>query len=215
MEFVVSRAVPKKEAARVTRAKLDNRSVLLLRAKSKRRRPNARHDAAHTHSPPKPNGAAAPSSTANRRTAAAAAHRRPRADYAHLAKLHELWSEYAAEQLRALASTDDAAALARVLQALDRHAAHLEVARARCESNVGISGLVLAETARTFVLRAPSDKQSTVLKAGSVFRLHLPVTGRQHFPSSVLLDGDLLIVREHTGSYKSGKTFPSRRGGVS
>ena len=114
-----------------------------------------------------------------------------------LNKQHELWMAYASDALRSLPAVDEQS-LAQLLQQLDWHGCQLQVVSSRSPSHVGSTGMVLAETSRTFMLLGPGERRVSVLKCGTTFQATLPQVnlGRglaAKLPSKVLLSGDDLV----------------------
>ena len=106
--------------------------------------------------------------------------------YAIYEPLHELWCGYMREVL-GLKRTDDengrtwvdAAAVGPVLVSADYHGAEIEVVRSKCESLVGLKGIVVKDGKFAFEIVTRKDVFKCLPKRGSVFRFEVPFEERK------------------------------------
>lgn len=98
--------------------------------------------------------------------------------------LHSLWVGY----IRDILGLSDANANAKnyvtpssagqMLASADMHGARLSVVRSRCVSRVGLVGIVVRDTRYTFEIVTRGDTVKSVPKEHTVFRLEVPVLGK-------------------------------------
>ncbi|OUC47909.1 hypothetical protein D917_06562 [Trichinella nativa] len=79
-------------------------------------------------------------------------------NYEQLKPLHDLWKKY----ILSLGSDE-------CLLKADYHGAVLLVSHSKCQSQVGLFGIVVVETKHTFLLLTPKDRLLTIPKKGSIF----------------------------------------------
>ncbi|KAI8917187.1 Rof/RNase P-like protein [Powellomyces hirtus] len=82
--------------------------------------------------------------------------------------LHALWKGYISELFADCGSMPPQMVLPRMLKA-DYHGAQLSVAKAKCPTFVGLSGIVVKETENMFIIVTPKDAVKTIPKKGTVF----------------------------------------------
>ncbi|CAM6086866.1 unnamed protein product [Calypogeia fissa] len=83
--------------------------------------------------------------------------------------LHEMWRNYA-EGLMASCGTNEAMIQSRLLTA-DLHGAVLAVVDCKNPAFIGVQGIMIRETSKTFGLITSKDKFAVIPKAGSTFRV--------------------------------------------
>ena len=91
-------------------------------------------------------------------------------DYTALLSMNQLWKEYITELMNN--STNDETILNKMLKA-DLHGAILTVVNATNKNNIGISGIVIFESKRTFNLLNNKNEVKTILKNGCVFETEI------------------------------------------
>ncbi|KRZ41618.1 Ribonuclease P protein subunit p29 [Trichinella pseudospiralis] len=79
-------------------------------------------------------------------------------NYEQLKPLHDLWKKY----ILSLGSDE-------CLLKADYHGAVLLVSHSKCQSQVGLFGIVVIETKHAFLLLTPKDRLLTIPKKGSIF----------------------------------------------
>lgn len=95
--------------------------------------------------------------------------------------LHKLWCGYMREILGLKREGEeagrewvDAAGVGPVLVSADYHGAEIEVVRSRCESMVGLRGIVVKDGKFAFEVVTRRDELKCLPKRGSVFRFEVP-----------------------------------------
>ena len=91
-------------------------------------------------------------------------------EYTSLLSMNQLWKEYITELMNN--STNDETILNKMLKA-DLHGAILTVVNATNKNNIGISGIVIFESKRTFNLLNNKNEVKTILKNGCVFETEI------------------------------------------
>ncbi|KAK3053067.1 hypothetical protein LTR09_005693 [Extremus antarcticus] len=104
--------------------------------------------------------------------------------YAIYEPLHRMWCGYMREILGLSTASEDGKAGGRsyvdstscgpILTSADYHGSLVEVVRSRCESRVGMSGIVVKDTKFTFDVITRKDVLKTVPKEHTVFRFEVP-----------------------------------------
>ena len=96
------------------------------------------------------------------------------ANYALYLPLHELWKDYMRDLLclEKVSSKNQAEAERRFMKS-DLHGSFIVVAKSKCPSVVGLSGIVLQETKHTFKIVTKSSQLKTIPKRGTVFSISL------------------------------------------
>ena len=129
--------------------------------------------------------------------------------YAQLLDLNAMWKQY----ILALLAGDKqsqpgwkVSVAAKIIKA-DLAGAHISVIKANNQSLVGLKGLVVKETARTFVIVAIDNAQKILLKKDAVFNVVLPIISESGSELSVNLWGDMLLYK---GSERTKIKFKER-----
>ena len=91
-------------------------------------------------------------------------------EYTSLLSMNQLWKEYITELMNN--SNNDDAILNKMLKA-DLHGAILTVINSTNKNNIGINGIVIFESKRTFNLLNKKNEIKTILKNGSVFEIEI------------------------------------------
>ena len=91
-------------------------------------------------------------------------------DYTSLLSMNQLWKEYITELMNN--SNNDDTILNKILKA-DLHGAILTVINSTNKNNIGINGIVIFESKRTFNLLNKKNEIKTILKNGSVFEIEI------------------------------------------
>jgi len=116
--------------------------------------------------------------------------------------LHNLWTSYVSEVLARDTKIPD---IQGKLSRIDMHGAILEVSESKCDSYVGIKGIVIKETKNTFLIVTDSDIVKRVPKADTVFQVHIPK------PAGVMeVIGNNFISRPAERSCRKIKAFVER-----
>lgn len=110
--------------------------------------------------------------------------------------LHELWKGYVEE----LFGTSNPLAFTQKLLKADFHGAIITVARSKCPTFIGVSGIVAQETENVFKIITPNNALRVVPKVNSVFTIHIK-------NSLFTLHGNQFRYR---ASQRSSKKFKSR-----
>lgn len=87
--------------------------------------------------------------------------------------MHNLWKMYIKNLLNKAQQPDTI--FNKMLKA-DFHGAIIEISDSKNKNQIGIKGIVLLETKRSFVIITQTNKVKTLLKKGSVFRIDLDYT---------------------------------------
>ena len=91
-------------------------------------------------------------------------------EYTSLLSMNQLWKEYITELMNN--SNNDDTILNKILKA-DLHGAILKVINSTNKNNIGINGIVIFESKRTFNLLNKKNEIKTILKNGSVFEIEI------------------------------------------
>ena len=91
-------------------------------------------------------------------------------EYTSLLSMNQLWKEYITELMNN--SNNDDTILNKILKA-DLHGAILTVINSTNKNNIGINGIVIFESKRTFNLLNKKNEIKTILKNGSVFEIEI------------------------------------------
>ncbi|KAG0064374.1 RNase P/RNase MRP complex subunit [Linnemannia elongata] len=110
--------------------------------------------------------------------------------------LHELWKGYVEE----LFGTSNPLAFTQKLLKADFHGAIITVARSKCPTFIGVSGIVAQETENVFKIITPNNALRVVPKVNTVFTIHIR-------NSLFTLHGNQFRYR---ASQRSSKKFKSR-----
>lgn len=101
--------------------------------------------------------------------------------------LHQLWCEYMREILGLKGKDDekgrtwvDAAVVGPVLVSADYHGAEIEVVRSKCESLVGLKGIVVKDGKFAFEIVTKRNVLKCLPKRGSVFRFEVPFEEKEN-----------------------------------
>ena len=95
-------------------------------------------------------------------------------DYDTLLSMNQLWQDYITELMNN--SNNEENILSKILKA-DLHGAILTVINSTNKNNIGISGIVLFESRRTFNLLNKKNEIKTILKNGCVFETEMKYNG--------------------------------------
>ena len=91
-------------------------------------------------------------------------------EYATLLSMNQLWKEYITELMNN--SNNEETILNKMLKA-DLHGAILTVVNSTNKNNIGISGIVIFESRRTFNILNKKNEMKTILKNGCVFETEI------------------------------------------
>lgn len=91
-------------------------------------------------------------------------------EYTSLLSMNQLWKEYITELMNN--SNNDDTILNKMLKA-DLHGAILTVINSTNKNNIGINGIVIFESKRTFNLLNKKNEIKTILKNGSIFEIEI------------------------------------------
>jgi len=91
-------------------------------------------------------------------------------EYNTLLSMNQLWKEYITELMNN--SNNDDTILNKMLKA-DLHGAILKVINSTNKNNIGINGIVIFESKRTFNILNQKNEIKTILKNGSVFEVEI------------------------------------------
>ena len=108
-------------------------------------------------------------------------------EYTSLLSMNQLWKEYITELMNN--SNNDDTILNKILKA-DLHGAILTVINSTNKNNIGISGIVLFESRRTFNLLNKKNEIKTILKNGCVFETEMKYNGMK-----IIIYGDNFIYK--------------------
>ena len=108
-------------------------------------------------------------------------------DYDSLLSMNQLWQDYITELLNN--SNNEENILSKMLKA-DLHGAILTVVNSTNKNNIGITGIVLFESRRTFNLLNKKNEIKTILKNGCVFETEIKNNGMK-----ILIYGDNFIYK--------------------
>jgi ribonuclease P protein subunit POP4 len=108
-------------------------------------------------------------------------------DYDSLLCMNQLWQNYITELLNN--SNNEENILSKMLKA-DLHGAILTVVNSTNKNNIGISGIVLFESRRTFNILNRKNEIKTILKNGCVFETEIKNNGMK-----ILIYGDNFIYK--------------------
>lgn len=108
-------------------------------------------------------------------------------DYDTLLSMNQLWQDYITELMNN--SNNEENILSKILKA-DLHGAILTVINSTNKNNIGISGIVLFESRRTFNLLNKKNEIKTILKNGCVFETEMKYNGMK-----IVIYGDNFIYK--------------------
>ena len=108
-------------------------------------------------------------------------------DYDSLLSMNQLWQDYITELMNN--SNNEENILSKILKA-DLHGAILTVINSTNKNNIGISGIVLFESRRTFNLLNKKNEIKTILKNGCVFETEMKYNGMK-----IIIYGDNFIYK--------------------
>jgi len=108
-------------------------------------------------------------------------------DYDTLLSMNQLWQDYITELMNN--SNNEENILSKILKA-DLHGAILTVINSTNKNNIGISGIVLLESRRTFNLLNKKNEIKTILKNGCVFETEMKYNGMK-----IIIYGDNFIYK--------------------
>ena len=108
-------------------------------------------------------------------------------DYDTLLSMNQLWQDYITELMNN--SNNEENILSKILKA-DLHGAILTVINSTNKNNIGISGIVLFESRRTFNLLNKKNEIKTILKNGCVFETEMKYNGIK-----IIIYGDNFIYK--------------------
>ena len=108
-------------------------------------------------------------------------------DYDTLLSMNQLWQDYITELMNN--SNNEENILSKILKA-DLHGAILTVINSTNKNNIGISGIVLFESRRTFNLLNKKNEIKTILKNGCVFETEMKYNGMK-----IIIYGDNFIYK--------------------
>ncbi|QSL65948.1 hypothetical protein MERGE_003085 [Pneumocystis wakefieldiae] len=86
--------------------------------------------------------------------------------------LHSLWKEY----IKEIVGSSSASIIPQKLLKADMHGSKLKVVRSRCPSRVGIEGICIKETKKTFILITEKNQQKVIPKENSIFSMEIEQT---------------------------------------
>jgi len=98
--------------------------------------------------------------------------------------IHKLWKEYISTLLN---KTTQAETIYNKMLKSDLHGAIIEVVESKNKNMIGLKGINLLETRRSFNIINEEDQVKTILKKGSVFKIDLPYEDSKY---SVKIMGD-------------------------
>lgn len=98
--------------------------------------------------------------------------------YSDLISMNTLWNEYINNLLNKSLQPDTI--FSKMLKA-DLHGCIIEVTNSKNLNQIGIKGLNLLETRRTFNLLCEDNKLRTILKKGTCFKIQLPYVEKNYF----------------------------------
>ncbi|KAG4302991.1 hypothetical protein PCANB_000673 [Pneumocystis canis] len=112
--------------------------------------------------------------------------------------LHNLWKEY----IKEIIGFNPPSIISQKLLKADMHGTKMKVVRSRCPSRVGIEGICIKETKKTFVLITEKNQQKIVPKENSIFSIEI----EQAFNSADLNESETngnkhIMVFEIAGSH--------------
>ena len=108
-------------------------------------------------------------------------------EYGNLLTMNKMWQEYITELMNNTNNEENI--LSKVLKA-DLHGAILTVVKSTNINNIGIEGIVLFESKRTFNILNKKNEIKTVLKQGSVFEIFM-----DYIKAKIILYGDNFIFK--------------------
>ena len=108
-------------------------------------------------------------------------------NYDELLSMNKLWQDYIKDLMNN--STNEENILSKMLKA-DFHGAILTVINSTNKNNIGISGIVLFESRRTFNLLNKKNEVKTILKNGAVFETEVNYNGMK-----IVIYGDNFIYK--------------------
>ena len=108
-------------------------------------------------------------------------------DYGNLLSMNKMWQEYITELMNN--TNKEEIILNKILKA-DLHGAILTVIKSTNVNNIGIEGIVLFESKRTFNILNKKNEVKTVLKQGSVFEIYIDYNN-----SKIIIYGDNFIFK--------------------
>ena len=108
-------------------------------------------------------------------------------DYDTLLSMNQLWQDYITELMNN--SNNEENILSKILKA-DLHGAILTVINSTNKNNIGISGIVLFESRRTFNLLNKKNEIKTIIKNGCVFETEMKYNGMK-----IIIYGDNFIYK--------------------
>ncbi|XP_006008745.1 ribonuclease P protein subunit p29 [Latimeria chalumnae] len=87
--------------------------------------------------------------------------------------LHELWKQYIRNLCNGLKPDSQPQMIQSKLLKADFHGAVVTVAKSKCSSYVGVTGIILQEMKHVFKILTRDDKLKVILKRGSVFSVEI------------------------------------------
>lgn len=114
--------------------------------------------------------------------------------YETLIPMNSLWKQYIISLLNKTTQPDTI--YSKMLKA-DLHGAIIEVRDSKNKNQIGIKGLNLLETRRTFNIITEDNKIKTILKKGSMFNIDLPYT-EKNFTVKIMGDNFMFKAVERT-----------------
>ncbi|KAG4305467.1 hypothetical protein PORY_001023 [Pneumocystis oryctolagi] len=86
--------------------------------------------------------------------------------------LHNLWKEY----IKEIIGSNSELVISQKLLKADMHGTNIKVIRSKCPSRVGIEGICIKETKKTFVLVTKKNKKKVIPKENSTFSIEIEQT---------------------------------------
>ena len=90
--------------------------------------------------------------------------------YESMVPMNQMWNEYITSLMN---KTMNVETISSKIVKCDLHGALIEVANSVNKNNIGIKGIMLFESKKTFNILTQNNKIKTILKQGSIFKLNL------------------------------------------
>lgn len=91
--------------------------------------------------------------------------------YESMVPMNQMWNEYITSLMN---KTMNVETISSKIVKCDLHGALIEVVNSVNKNNIGIKGIMLFESKKTFNILTQNNKIKTILKQGSIFKLNLP-----------------------------------------
>ncbi|KAG5519303.1 hypothetical protein PMAC_001928 [Pneumocystis sp. 'macacae'] len=112
--------------------------------------------------------------------------------------LYNLWKEY----IKEIIGSNPTFIISQKLLKADMHGANMKVVRSKCPSRVGIEGICIKETKKTFVLVTKKNQQKVIPKENSIFSIQVEqIFNHTNSNASEVNENKRIMIFEIMGSH--------------